>query len=104
MHTQRCTLMNDAMSKGEPFAGFCPGIKNSIEKEIGRRQPEVLRSVQEVFNMILEDFNSTFVVEEIPDAKRDLFRSQIQQFVDLAQAKINGPLETELGTAMKDSE
>lgn len=54
--------------------------------------------------MILEDFNSTFTVEEVPDPKRDLLRSQIQQFVEHAQAKINGPLATELATAMADSE
>lgn len=92
------------MSKGEPFAGFCPGIKKSIENEIDRLQPEVLTGVQAVFNMILDDFNSTFTVEETADAKRDLLRSRIQQFVEHAEAKINGPLATELATAMADSE
>lgn len=92
------------MSKGEPFAGLCPGIKKAIEEEIDRQQSGVLRGVQGVFNMVLEDFNSTFTVEEIPDPKRDLLRSQVQQFVDHAQAKINGPLATELATAMADSE
>lgn len=92
------------MSKGGPFAGFCPGIKKAIEEEIDRQQSVVLGGVQGVFNMVLEDFNSTFTVEEIPDPKRDLLRSQIQQFVDHAQAKINGPLATELATAMADSE
>lgn len=92
------------MSKGEPFASFYPGIKKSIEEEIDRRQPGFLSGVQGVFNMVLDDFNSTFTVEEIPDPKRDLLRSQIRQFVDHAQAKINGPLATELATAMADSE
>ena len=92
------------MSKGVPFAGFCTNIKKAIEQEIDRQQPEVLRGVQGVFNMILEDFNSTFTVEEIPDPKRDVLRSQIQQFVDDAKSIINGPLATELATAMADSE
>ena len=92
------------MSKGVTFAGFCSGINSSIEQEIDRRQPEFLSRVQAVFSMVLEDFNSTFIVEEIPDPKRDLLRSQIQQFVEHAEAKINGPLATELATAMADSE
>ncbi len=104
MHTQRSTLLNDAMSKGEPFAGLSTKIKRSIDKEINRQQRRFLKAVQRVYNMILEDFNSTFTVEEIPDPKRDLLRSQIQQFVDDAQALINGPLATELATAMADSE
>ena len=104
MHTQRSTLLNDAMSKGEPFAAFGAEIKKSIERQIDIQQPRLLIGVQRVFNMILEDFSSTFTVEEIPDPKRDLLRSQIQQFVDDAQALINGPLATELATAMADSE
>ena len=54
--------------------------------------------------MILEDFNSTFTVEEMPDPKRDALRSQIQTFVEDARSVINGPLATELATAMADSE
>ena len=92
------------MSKGEPFAAFGAEIKKSIERQIDIQQPRLLIGVQRVFNMILEDFSSTFTVEEIPDPKRDLLRSQIQQFVDDAQALINGPLATELATAMADSE
>ena len=103
MHTQRCTLLKDAMSKGQPFV-FGPGIKKSVEEELDRRQPRILSGVQGIFDMVLADFNSTFIVEETPDPKRDLLRSQIQQFVDHARAKINGPLATELATAMADSE
>lgn len=104
MHTQRSTLLNDAMSKGEPFASFSSKIRESIETEIDRQQPGVLEGVQRLFNMVLEDFKSTFTVEEIPDPKRDILRSQIQKFVDDAQSMINGPLATELATAMADSE
>ena len=92
------------MSKGVPFAGFCPGIKSSIEQEIDRREPEVLSGVQAIFNMVLDDFNSAFTVEEVPDPKRDVLRSQVQRFVEHAEATINGPLATELATAMMDSE
>ena len=92
------------MSKGVPFAGFCPGIKTSIEQEIDRLQPEVLSCVQAIFNMVLDDFNSTFTVEENPDPERDILRSRIQRFVEHAEARINGPLATELATAMMDSE
>lgn len=103
-HTQRCTLLADAMRRGQPFAGFCTKIKESIEKEIDEHQPGFSRGVQMVFDMVLEDFNSTISVEEIPDPKRDILKSQIQQFVDHAQAVINGPLATELATAMADPE
>ena len=92
------------MSKGVPFAGFCPGIKSSIEQEIDRRQQELLSGVQAIFSMVLDDFNSAFTVEEVPDPKRDLLRSQVQRFVEHAEARINGPLATELATAMMDSE
>ena len=92
------------MSKGVPFAGFCSGIKSSIEQEIDGRQPELLSGVEAIFTMILDDFNSAFTVEEVPDPKRDLLRSQVQQFVEHAEARINGPLATELATAMMDSE
>ena len=92
------------MSKGLPFAGFCPGLKSTIEQEIDTRQPELLSGVQAVFKMLLDDFNSTFTVGELPDPNRDLLRSQVQRFVKHAEARINGPLATELATAMMDSE
>ena len=92
------------MSKGVPFAGFWPGIQSSIEQEIDRRQLELLSGVQAIFNMVLDDFNSTFTVEEVPDPKRDLLRSQVQRFVEHAEATVNGPLATELAIAMMDSE
>ena len=103
MHTQRCTLLNDAVSRGDPFAGFGKDIKESIEKEIEIQQPVLLKNVQEIFSMILEDFNSTFVVEEIPNPMRDVLRSQIRKFADDAQATINGPLAIELAIATKVS-
>ena len=103
MHTQRCTLLNEAVSTGKPFAGFGKEIQKSIEKEIEIFQPVLLSDVQEIFSMILEDFNSTFVVEEIPNPMRDLLRCQIRKFADEAQATINGPLQIELATAMKVS-
>ena len=92
------------MSRGEHFAGLRAYIKDSFEKKMKKYHSDVLQGVQKVFNMIVEDFTSNFAVEETPDPKRDLLRSEIQEFVDYAQAIINGPLATELATAMADSE
>lgn len=104
MHTQRCTLLEDTISKGEPFCKITPGIKKAIEDEIDKRHADLLANIQGVFDIVIDDFDSLFVVDEEPNLQRDQFRQKVQQFVELAHAKMNGPVETELATAMKGSE
>lgn len=103
LHTIRSTLLKDAISKGEPFNTICPGIKGAIEGEIEKRQPSFMKDVQAIFEGVIADFKSLFIIEEKPDPSRDILRSQIEEFVHQAHAKINGPIATELGTAMSDS-
>lgn len=97
-------LLAESISRGEPFSEITPGIKQAIEKDINERYPELIEAIHDIFDKIIEDFNSMFVVEEVPNSHRDRLRSQIRRFVEESKTKINLQVEQELAMAMKDSE
>lgn len=103
LHTARCTLLEDAISKGEQFSKINPGIKNAIENELETQQPKLVENVQEIFHKVTQDFDSMFVVEELPNPKRDALRLKVQRFVSHAKAQNDGPIEVEFAKATKDS-
>ena len=79
------------------------GIKHAIEGELSKRQPILLKNIQTVFDTILGNFDTTFVVEEIHDAKKDVLRLVIQEFVAFARTEINESITKEYDTAIKAS-
>ena len=103
LHTARCTLLEDTISKGEQFGKINPGIKKSFENGLKMQQPKLVKKVQEIFQKVTQDFDSMFVVEELPNAKRDALRLEVQRFVSHAKAKNDGPIEVEFAKATKDS-
>ena len=52
----------------------------------------ISKSLKEVGRELLHDFDTTFVVEEVPDAKRDKFRSEARDWVAAAKAQLDGPM------------
>lgn len=63
----------------------------------------LLASVEKIFQKVEQDFDSMFIVEEVPNPKRDALRQEVQRFVSHAKAQIDGPIEIEFAKATKDS-
>lgn len=68
-----------------------------------KQQLGLVQSVQKIFYKMVQDFDSMFVMEELPSPKRDTLRQEIQRFVSDAKAEINGPIEAEFAKATKRS-
>lgn len=102
-YSVQCTLLEDAISKGVQFSKINPGIQTSFDDELEKQQPKFVVGVQKVFDKVLQDFDSMFVVEELPNPKRDALRYEVQRFVKNAQAEMNGPIEIEFAKATKTS-
>ena len=103
LHTARCTLLEGALSKGVQFSKINPGIQRFIENALEKQQPKLVQNVQKIFDKVVQDFDSIFVVEELPNPKRDALRLEVQHFVKHANAQIDGPTEVEFAKATKDS-
>ena len=103
LHTARCTLVEDALSKGVQFSKINPGIQKSIENALEKQQPQFVEDVQKIFDKVVQDFDSMFVVEELPNPKRNALRLDVQRFVSEANALIDGPIEVEFAKATKHS-
>lgn len=103
LHTARCTLLEDAISKGEQFSNINPGIKKTVDNALEKQQPKFVDNVQKIFDKVVQDFDSMFVVEELPNPDRDVLRQEVQRFVRHANAQIDGPIEGEFAKATKDS-
>ena len=99
----RCTLLEHAISEGLPFAAMRPGVEDMMKRGLLECQEALSESVKIVFENVLKDFDRMFVVEEVPNPKRDVLREQVNVFVNGAKAKINGPIEMELATAVNES-
>lgn len=89
------------MKRGEPFDKILPGVRKVIDDGLKTLQPELLANIHEVFAMVLTDFDLNFVVEELPDTRRDLLRDQVKSLVTHARAKLDGPIATEWAKATK---
>ena len=51
--------------------------------------------VEAIFDMVLADFDRSFVLQETPNPKRDILGHQIREFVVNAKATLDGPVEME---------
>ena len=87
------------MKRGEPFAKMLPSFRKSLDDGIVKLQGGFAETVQEVFEMVLTDFDLLFVVEDIPDPQKDILREQVKEFVLLARQKIHGPITREFALA-----
>ncbi len=89
------------MKHGEPFAMIVTGFQKAIEDGLEKLEPKLVENVKEVFDMVLMDFDRMFVVEELPDPKRDVLKGQVKDFVCYARAKVDGQIATEYALATK---
>ncbi|KAI4203912.1 MAG: hypothetical protein LQ350_001534 [Teloschistes chrysophthalmus] len=102
-HPRRVARLHSAIKHGELFARMEPGVRNSIKSGLDIRYGKLVRKVHTVFDVVLADFDSTFVVEEGPDVARNELRSEIRDFVKKAEGRMNGAMETELARAINES-
>ena len=92
-------LIEHAFKNGEPYAKIGDRVKDAMEAAFHHYQTALVKKVQDVFDSVVTDFDEMFVVEEIPDPKRDTLCQQIQEFVVMANARLNGPIEREFAAA-----
>lgn len=85
--------------RGEPFAVIEPGVKASMKSELETRHEKLVKKVHTVFDVVLADFDSTFIVEERPDEARNVLRGEIRDFVKKAEVTMNVMMEGELARA-----
>lgn len=93
------TLLEQAIKDGVPYVKICDQVKDTVESALLDQQAALLQNVQEVFDTVVMDFDQMFVVEELPDPRRDNSCQQIQEFVVQANARLNGPIEREFAAA-----
>ncbi|KAL8829118.1 MAG: hypothetical protein Q9170_006308 [Blastenia crenularia] len=103
-HGRRVAMLQNAMHQGKPFAKMELGIKSVMESDLDERIRKLIKEVQAIFDSVLLDFDSMFVVRERPNANRDNLRNAVKDFVAKADATLNGPMEQELAKAIKDSD
>ncbi len=94
-------MLKDSIKRGEPFAKIMPGIERTIDDGLKKIEPELIDSVQEVFEMVITDFDRMFVVDLLPDPKRDVLKDQVKDFVCHARAKVDNKIATEYALATK---
>ena len=99
MVKRRKQIIREAMEKGEPFSKICSGIKESIEQSLDEQRPILLKTAKSIFDKILKDFDLMFVVEDLPDPRRNVLRRQVQQFVLSANEKYHGTIVNEFAKA-----
>ncbi|KAI4253029.1 MAG: hypothetical protein LQ352_003952 [Teloschistes flavicans] len=96
---RRVAKLRTAMMRGEPFAVIEPGVKASMKSELETRHEKLVKKVHTVFDVVLADFDSTFIVEERPDEARNVLRGEIRDFVKKAEVTMNVMMEGELARA-----
>ena len=92
---QRKTLLQDFMERGAPFEQFQPKLQELFSISLTSQRTQLEANLQKFFNTIVKDYDTMFIVKELPDEKRDTLKKQIQDFVDYAEAQCNCPIETE---------
>ena len=87
------------MQKGDLYTKLSDRVKTAVESALDKKQAALILKVQEVFDSVLEDFDAMFVVEEVPDPRRDDLCKQVQEFVIEANARLDGPIAREFAAA-----
>ena len=91
--------MGRAFAMGEPYAKIADQVQDAMETAFSHYRTALLEKVQDVFDSVVVDFDEMFVVEEVPDSKRDALCQQIQEFVIHANARLDGPIAREFAAA-----
>ncbi|KAL8735687.1 MAG: hypothetical protein Q9181_002750 [Wetmoreana brouardii] len=102
-YDRRVATLYSAVSKGVLFAGMEADIKTAMKIYLSQRMEKLVKKAQNVFDVVLSDFDSMFVVEERPDIDRNSLRTEIQGFVKKAEATMQGVMEEELARAISES-
>lgn len=97
-------MPQNTMYEGKPFAEMEPGLKSVMECDLNARIAKLIIKVQAVFDVVLSDFDSMFVVQERPNRDRDTLRNAIKDFIAKAEATLYGPMEQELAKAINESD
>ena len=97
-------MLEHVIAKGVPFNGMREGVKEAILGDPSLLHEQLSKDVQKIFDNVLHDFDLMFIVEEVPDAKRDALREEMNDFVSKARTTLDGPVAVALGTAMTESD
>ena len=84
---------------GEAFAKIRPGLKKMLIDDLKIPFVTLQKEFGEVGKTVLDDFDHMFIVEELPDQKRDELRETMGDYVTEAIATLNGPIQTKLEEA-----
>ena len=81
---------------GVPFSKLTDGIKRDLEKELDSRQQTLTRKVMDIFDEMIDDFDSRFVVKEVHNPQIDELRGKVREFTIQATAKLKGLISEQL--------
>ena len=104
---KRRVLFQENVEKGVPFQAMSEGIRDAFDLRLLRLEGNLVRRVEEIFSMILDDFDRMFTpatVKEVHDPNLDELRARLRVFAQKAKAKLAGPVEHHLALAMGTSD
>ena len=72
--TRRRNIFEYSIHKGVPFSKFLSGVTEAFNSALDERKTQIADEVNEIYDMILKDFDLIFVVKEIDDPMMDELR------------------------------
>ncbi len=93
-------MIDSELASRRPFEKIHEEVKKAFEKDLAVRKKRLVKSIEAIFNMILRDFDSQFVVVENNDPSIKELQKTLREFATEANAKINGSIQLDLARAM----
>ena len=85
----RKAFLKYAIDKGEPFSKYIPILTEYFHKAVDKEGIALSESLGKVFDNVLHDYDFQFVVEELPDERRDALKEEVKDFVRHAEFQYN---------------
>ena len=92
-----------AMSTGEVYKNLQTKIVEFFESFLQEFKLSLIMRTDSIENAILDDFDLTFTIEEVPNPARDKLRGEVEDFNNRALVQLRGPIREKLRSSLEQS-
>ena len=96
-------IIERVVTNGSPYEAIVAGVKEDSSMAVEELKEKLKPDLQSIYEDLIADFDSMFVVEEETNEDRDVLVSNITGFIESTRPHLDGPLRDKLRRIIQES-
>ena len=89
---KRREIIETVITKGYAYRSIFLRVEEEVRKAVAKLTENRSNQLERIFNGLLEDFDTSFTVQEVDDPKRSQLIAQISEFIEETKTSSDGPI------------